>query len=445
MNGVDTASDRTCTTNAISTPAMYTYTNHRTRRSRGALRSRGGVHTSSVPSNQPSHADLVGDLSEELDSITIPTSDREVDGEIELTGFRTLVSFNWLHHAEKRTILIPGEPPTWCPPSAGFTVPPDSTPEYVERNHAQSVVWGTETILQCVKLLEPEFDLSSVDVVTSRHNLRKLLRFVMASAMEDYFRIDAEVVGETLILMRWQPAEIPITSVQFRGYGANFKRECTKLVRPDAPNNYRTVTYELGGLKFIVGSHVDGQLQVTSMEKMLSESANPEIASPKTTDPEHLFEVFTALPGSAPDTIMAFKDSTLHYAESGTLCPDSATMELHTRSGVRSFEYFDAYSQLFLSQTQYLVVGRHNRGKFTMPAEIRSLDDPFFDEQKPRLQAALKKLVAVLKEMKRIARDKGKGRPVAFVFEGSTLDVMSFNRRPLPDHIIKLFDKPIKA
>ncbi|EJT98668.1 hypothetical protein DACRYDRAFT_57040, partial [Dacryopinax primogenitus] len=106
----------------------------------------------------------------------------------------------------------------------------------------------------------PTFDLGSVDVVTSRNNLRKLLRFVTGTYTDDWFRIDAELIGDAMMLMRWEGAQVE-RSGQFRGYGANFKQQCTKPGRDDASTNHRTVTYSLGGLNLVVGCHVDGQVR----------------------------------------------------------------------------------------------------------------------------------------------------------------------------------------
>ncbi|KZO93594.1 hypothetical protein CALVIDRAFT_600565 [Calocera viscosa TUFC12733] len=414
---------------------MHSYTSYRGRPYRGAPRS------NLSPSNRPTHADLMGGLSDKLAVITKPTIDRIDNTEVKIEDFRSIASYNWLEDAAKPTIVVPGEPPVWSPPAASFQLAPDSKPDYIDQNRAHLDKWPIEPLLQSVKQMVPSFDLSSVDIITSRNNLRKLLRFVLGTVVEDYFRIDAELVGEALVLMRWEAAQVERAS-QFRGYGANFKERCAKPVRDDSPINHRTVTYNLGGLKFIVGCHVDGQVKAPPVEKKVT----ADVKTVKATDADDLSALFTGLSVKKTDSVEAFKDSTLRYVKDGVLCPDSATLELHTRSGLRPFEYFEAYAQMHLTKTQWLVVARHNRGYFTMPAEKRSLDDPFFDEHKAKLQDALKRLVAVLKEMKKVVKENGKGAPVAFIFEGSTLDVMPFNRpEKLPAAIIKLFDKPVEA
>lgn len=65
---------------------------------------------------------------------------------------------------------------------------------------------------------------STVDIVTDRNNLRKLLSWVEGS--NDDFRIDVQLGGtRTLLLQRWEPKT---TEDGRQGYGATFERTVTR-------------------------------------------------------------------------------------------------------------------------------------------------------------------------------------------------------------------------
>jgi len=71
----------------------------------------------------------------------------------------------------------------------------------------------------------PEVDWKSVDFVTDRNNLRKLLRWIVGGEALKDFRIDTQLAGNTVLLNRWEQRykeEMP-------GYtfGLNFEKEST--------------------------------------------------------------------------------------------------------------------------------------------------------------------------------------------------------------------------
>lgn len=76
------------------------------------------------------------------------------------------------------------------------------------------------------ELDDKPFDWASVDFVTDRNGLRKLLRWIGGSAEKD-FRIDMQLAGtSTVLLNRWEVR----TSEQMSGYtfGFNFEKASTK-------------------------------------------------------------------------------------------------------------------------------------------------------------------------------------------------------------------------
>lgn len=88
-----------------------------------------------------------------------------------------------------------------------------------------------------------DFDWGSVDFVTDRNNLRKLLRWIEADDPKD-FRIDLELAGkQTVLLNRWEKR----TREDYSGYsyGFSFEKASTKPVAgcERSSGHHRIVTY----------------------------------------------------------------------------------------------------------------------------------------------------------------------------------------------------------
>jgi hypothetical protein len=113
-------------------------------------------------------------------------------------------------------------------------VPLDTGVEYIDRNSHYLNSSNTsclEPLLQSARVLSPSFEYPSIDIVTDRNNLRKLLRFITSEVTED-FRIDAELVGEkTMLLGRWERRTVNPDDGVKRGYAQDFVRTMTKQAK----------------------------------------------------------------------------------------------------------------------------------------------------------------------------------------------------------------------
>ena len=103
-------------------------------------------------------------------------------------------------------------------------VPRDSGTSCVDLNGHRFPSYPLLPLFVAADIMESEgqskVQWDTVDVVTDRNNLRKLLSFVEDSDEND-FRIDIDLVGAwTMLLQRWE--ERTIESSEMRGYNESF-------------------------------------------------------------------------------------------------------------------------------------------------------------------------------------------------------------------------------
>jgi len=90
----------------------------------------------------------------------------------------------------------------------------------------------------------PPLDWGSLDIVTDRNSLRKLLRWIGGASDAREFRIDLQLAGEkTLLLNRWEKR----TTEESSGYtfGHNFERVSTQHAEgcEESTGHHRIVQY----------------------------------------------------------------------------------------------------------------------------------------------------------------------------------------------------------
>ena len=184
-----------------------------------------------------------------------------------------LSSYNWIDRKEP-TIVVPGRPALWAPPKETHTqVREDGaggTISYVDQNAARLPNSPVEPLFRALFITRPEFDISNVDLVTDRNNLRKLLSFVNPrlggkSFRRREFSIVAEAVDgcRTVIFRRVEPASFfeptPGSSVGgIQGYGHAFEKAYTTDRVKGSTAHHRIISYRFAGLNMVVRYETDG-------------------------------------------------------------------------------------------------------------------------------------------------------------------------------------------
>ena len=128
-----------------------------------------------------------------------------------------------------------------------FTIPPDTGISFVDQNGyriPRAILLPLITAVnKRAEDLEDKFDWASVDFVTDRNGLRKLLRWVGGTEVRD-FRIDLQLAGQkTVLFNRWEKRTRETTSG--RTFGISFEKASTEAAPGcrDSTGHHRIVTY----------------------------------------------------------------------------------------------------------------------------------------------------------------------------------------------------------
>ena len=116
----------------------------------------------------------------------------------------------------------------WLGRSTPFTVNPDSGHSFVDQNSYRMPLYPLLPLFRAVDFMDREryieFDWSTVDVVTDRSSMRKLLSFAQGNT--EHFRIDLQLVGSwTVLFHRWEAHHLDASDM--RGYADSFERATT--------------------------------------------------------------------------------------------------------------------------------------------------------------------------------------------------------------------------
>jgi hypothetical protein len=178
-----------------------------------------------------------------------------------VTEPKHLASYNWIE-AKTPSIVVPGLPSVWRGDNASRQVKKDGGLVYIAQNAARHPESPLEPLFRALYVENPLFDVSSVDIISDRNNLRKLLTFVDPSSdphgVKD-FNMRMEFVNGTAILHREETKTREVIGLdEFRGFGHEFEKAYTRNQIPSSTGHYRIVSYCLGTLGLVIRHETDG-------------------------------------------------------------------------------------------------------------------------------------------------------------------------------------------
>ncbi|KAG6077725.1 hypothetical protein E4U15_004566 [Claviceps sp. LM218 group G6] len=348
-----------------------------------------------------------------------------------ITNAKSVSSYSWID-TPTPTIAVPGSPPLWSPPIIDHRLPKDTGLYYITENAVRLPGSPMAPLFTALSITNPSFNVRSVDVISDRNNIRKLLSFIRPGTdgdVNEKFTIKLELVGKTLLLGRCETAVTRyIESNSFRGYGHEFEKAYTTNQIGGSTSHYGIVSYRFCGLNFLIRYQTDGfvstQRADSAREALLERMEYPTPSSininPLTADPS-LKEVMVLRKGHS--------------------VPLESILEIKTRTQVRSLEFDDVAPQLWVSQTSKLVRAFHAKGSFFKPL----VEDVSAQLKKWELdsQEDLKKLGALIDAMITVVKGcDGRGILRYDVAMGSlTFSRDEGNERMLPEDLYSKWDE----
>ncbi|KAL8936650.1 MAG: hypothetical protein Q9216_004819 [Gyalolechia sp. 2 TL-2023] len=185
-----------------------------------------------------------------------------------ITGFTPVASYNWLDDPDP-TILVPGCPPIWSPPSNPQPLSPDTGFRYIDQNADRYPTSPLMPLFSSITHINPSYPFQSIDIISDRSPLRKLYAFAANEPDLHRFRFgvstfsDKENNKRTVVFHRMEKrTKDEYEGIKFWGYRSGFENQ---YMRTDgnaqgSRSHYRISAYEFGGLKFLVRSAVDAYI-----------------------------------------------------------------------------------------------------------------------------------------------------------------------------------------
>ncbi|KAL2840878.1 hypothetical protein BJY01DRAFT_236580 [Aspergillus pseudoustus] len=288
----------------------------------------------------------------------------------------------------------------WIESRVPIIAVPDSGPFYIAQNAARHPDSPLEPLFRALYTNRPSFDIHSVDLVSDRNNIWKLMSFVNPSLERDkleVFTIEVEVTQDTSIFCRVETATFEVIGPNmFKGYRSEFEEA------------YATEIVENGGMRILLRYETDGYIQ-SPVEDNEEASSMPE--------PHRLL--------SSKPPYAASDQSALMIKEEGrqAVAPDSI-LEIKT-----------------LSQTLNLVRAYHNHGLFDYP-NVETVADKLIEWEESH-HADLAKLTALIKTIISVVKENGGKAFVRYNEERDKLAVWKDDNRKklLPDDLYARFEK----
>ena len=308
----------------------------------------------------------------------------------------------------------------------------DSGLIYIAQNAARHPSSPLEPLFRALYMINSSFDIRSIDVITDRNNIRKLLSFVnpaLNSYEPESFTIDIEVIKNTAIFCRDAATTHEFLGPNdFRGFGHEFEKKYTTQQLSDSTGHHRIISYCFWGLNFIIRHETDGY--VSNNTGLRGES---EISS--------LYGKLEKLSISSAisTTNSAVAGSELSLEEGGRIVPHESTLEIKTRSTKKPLNIPDIAPQVWVSQTPKLVRAYHNRGKFH-EAEVEDIAAQIKNWEAAN-QTDLRKLGELIQKLILAAKNYGGKATVTYDVRGDKLLIQAVDgAKMLPDDLYLKWD-----
>lgn len=219
--------------------------------------------------------------------------------------------------------------------------------------------------------MQPNFDLSTLDIVGCGSTLGNLLRFCEGISAD--FRFDIDRVRDTVFLIRKENSRTALIR-DVRGYGHSFADTHT-VWEPEvngSVSHQRIIRYTFGGLNFLVRTESDGYIR-----EALNPDTQHDHAVTSNTLPE-FHQILAKAHNKSEDDICALLEAievsnkspslekSISVEMKGQQIPQKAIFDLKTRARgtYRPIDMNEVYRRLWVNQTPYFIFAQHVGGCF---------------------------------------------------------------------------------
>ena len=266
-----------------------------------------------------------------------------------LKDFKQVGSYNWSFKSgpNKAIMLVPGKTSRLVTNLANQKLFKSRSEQMCDENRYYMNEYPMEPMFRAVLECSPKFDLNSIDIVSDRNSLIKLFSFVEGKR-KDSFRIDFQMIGNMLVLVRND-----LNAIEFCGdYGKDFENKFT--VESGDHGAYRQiVTYKLGDFRILLRYKLECIEEKPQVDVNNNEDVEELAASMASSD-------LNAKPKQFDN------NSKLHFIKWGDFKRNCKANSIEmTTKGVYQEKYEfpkHKWSQLFFSNTDFLLIGWHTRG-----------------------------------------------------------------------------------
>lgn len=361
---------------------------------------------------------MEGLLPEPLATISKPqeqeTTPGNADDDAAITGVEQVASYSWVD-VKTPTIAVPGSPRLWAPPSLPVTVKPDQGRSFVDQNGFRLGKHALAPLFAAADACGAALEWGTVDVVTDRNNLLKLIAWLepgcAKSRHRSGFRIDVALAGPwTLLMRRWEERSVVYSGTAF-GDGFEQAFSCNAIgpkVKGTLAGHNRVVSYDFDGLKMVVRYEVDAYCEpsehsVDALAKQLSTLGVKSTSANSVCDVPNIVSVQRA----------------------GQTVPQSSLVKLKSRSRARGSQYLaNSYLQLHLGQIPSLYIGVHDGNGTFDTVDILPCDSNDFDKAREKARAPLRRLRRLLEDIQSAVMERGPGAQLSLVCREGELLLM---------------------
>ncbi|KAG9013884.1 hypothetical protein FRB94_004264 [Tulasnella sp. JGI-2019a] len=352
--------------------------------------------------------DVTKDLQQAVKRFTPSTT---TTGAIKISDVEAVASYSWLDEPSP-TILVPDCPAVWIDDEPE-RVPADTGRMFVDQNSARMGASHSPLapMFAAIQDLGKTEKLRGLDLVTDRNSLRKLLRWATRAGGLKDFRIDIEVARGTVLFTRTEEEDSEVFD-GFRGFGQEYLKHATAPMPGSemATGHHRIITMSLGGIQVMVRFTVDACTMGPDAEDEEEDGDEDE-------DEE---DTLTAAFSSLTTNARQFPGLTIQHSASRTIVPQSTLIELKTRASHKALDWEETYPQLYLSQTPYLYLAKHDRGAFR-PAEKYDVAGRDLRPYAEQAEVGMVQLRDALLQILGSAREEGEGVGLSLVCQGEDL------------------------